>query len=99
MYIGEQTNVLVLKCLNCRNWSSPYRDDEDKMSLYVRGFFKIFCYERLSIRKNSVCWTDFLHKYSSFYHTCACEISKESSKYQSSYWHLKWPQSYTLAHI
>ena len=26
-------------------------------------------------------------------------ISKESSKYQYSYWHLKWPQSYTLAYI
>ena len=41
-----------------------------------------FCYERLSIRKNKVCLTDFVHKYPSFYHSCTCEISKESSKYQ-----------------
>ena len=65
---------------------------------YVRGLFKKFCYERLSIRKDNVCLIDFVHKYSSFFHTCACEISKESSKYQYSYWHLKWPQSYTLAY-
>ena len=57
----------------------------------IRGLFKMFCYERLFIRKNNVCLTDFVHKYSSFYHTCTCEISKESSKYQNSYWHLKWP--------
>ena len=44
--------------------------------------FKKFCYERLSIRNNNVCLTDFVHKYSSFYHTCTCDISKESSKYQ-----------------
>ena len=65
----------------------------------LRGSFKKFCYEQLSIRKDNVCLTDFVHKYSSFFHTCTCEISKESSKYQYSYWHLKWPQSYTLAYI
>ena len=52
-----------------------------------------------SIRKNAVRLTDFVHKYLSFYNTCTCEISKESSKYQYSYWHVKWPQSYTLAYI
>ena len=65
----------------------------------IRGLFKKFCYERLSIRKDNVCLADFVHKYSSFSNTCTCEISKESSKYQYSYWHLKWPQSYTLAYI
>ena len=65
----------------------------------VRGLFKKFCYERLSIRKDNVCLTDFVHKYFSFFYTCTCEISKESSKYQYSYWHLKWPQSYTLTYI
>ena len=65
----------------------------------VRGLFKKFCYERLSILKDNVCLTDFVHRYSAFFHTCTCEISKESSKYQYSYWHLKWPQSYTLAYI
>ena len=50
--------------------------------VHIRGLFKQFCYERLSIRKNNVCLTDFVHKYSSFYHTYTCEISKESSKYQ-----------------
>ena len=59
----------------------------------------MFCYERLSRRKDNVCLTDFVHKYSSFFHTCTCEISKESSKYQYSYWHLKWHQSYTLSYI
>ena len=52
-----------------------------------------------SIRKNNVCLTDFVPEYSSFYHTCTYKISKESSKYQYSYWHLKLPQSYTLAYI
>ena len=66
---------------------------------YLRGFFKKFWYEPLAIRKYKVCSTDFQHKYFSFYHACTCEISKESSKYQYSYWHLKWPQSYTLAYI
>ena len=42
---------------------------------------------------------DFEHKYSSFYHTCLCEISKESSKYQYSYLQLKLFQSYTLGYI
>ena len=68
-------------------------------NINVRGLFKKFCYERLSIRKDNACLTDFMHKYSSFFHICTCEISKESSKYQYSYWHLKWPQSYTLAYI
>ena len=27
------------------------------------------------------------------------KFRRESSKYQYSYWHLKWPQSYTLAYI
>ena len=72
---------------------------EIKFFKYIRGLFKKFCYERLSIRKDNVCLTDFVHKYSSFFHTCTWEISKESSKYQYSYWHLKWPQSYTLAYI
>ena len=65
----------------------------------IRGLFEKFCYERLSIRKDNVCLTDFVHKYSSFYHTCTCEVSEESSKYHYSYWQLKWPQSYTLAYI
>ena len=65
----------------------------------LRGLFKKFCYERLSTRKDNVCLTDFVHKYSSFFHTCTCEILKESSEYQYSYWHLKRPQSYTLAYI
>ena len=50
-------------------------------------------------RKDNICLTDFVHRYSSFFHTCTCEISKESSKYQYSNWHLQWPQSYTLAYI
>ena len=65
----------------------------------LRGFFKKFCYERLSIRQNNVCLTDLVHKYSSFYHTCTCEISKELSKYKYSDWYLKWPHSYTRAYI
>ena len=69
------------------------------MYMVIRGLFKKFCYERLSIRRDNVCLTDFVHKYSSLFHTCTCEISKESSKYQYSYWHLKWPQSYILAYI
>ena len=48
----------------------------------IRGLFKKFWYERLSIHKYNVCSTGFVHKYSSFYHTFTCEISKESSKYQ-----------------
>ena len=52
----------------------------------LRGLFKKFCYEWLSMRKDNVCLTDFVHKYSSFYHTCTFEISKESSKYQLCYW-------------
>ena len=48
----------------------------------LRGFFKKFCYEQLSIHKNNVRLTDLVHKYSSFYHTCTCEISKELSKYE-----------------
>ena len=70
-----------------------------KADATIRGLFKKFCYERLSIRKGNVCLTVFVHKYASFFHTCTCEISKESSKYQYSYWHLKWPQSYALAYI
>ena len=46
------------------------------------GLFIKFCYERLSIRKNNVCLTDFVHKYSSFFYTYTWEISKESSNYQ-----------------
>ena len=33
--------------------------------------------------------TDFVHKYSLLYHTCTCEVWKESSKYQYSYWIFK----------
>ena len=66
---------------------------------HIRGLFKKLCYERLSIRKNNVCLTDFVLKSFSFNHTCTCEISKELSKYQYSYWHSKWHQSYTLAYI
>ena len=54
----------------------------DMDALYVRGLFKKFSYERLFIRKNNVCLTDFVHKYSSFHHTCTCDISMESIKYQ-----------------
>ena len=70
-----------------------------EIHMFIRGLFKKFCYKRLSIRKDNVCLTDFVHKYSSFFHTCTSEISNESSKYQYSYWHLKWRQSYTLAYI
>ena len=83
-----------------RNWHYEYTGNIMKHCLSkLRGLFKKFCYERLSICKDKVCLTDFVHKYSSFLHTCTCEISKESGKYQYSYWHLKWPQSYTLAYI
>ena len=72
---------------------------EPRNKSLLRGLFKKFCYERLSIRKNNVCLTNFVHKYSSFYRTCICGISKESSKYQYSYYNVKWPQSYTLDYI
>ena len=73
--------------------------DSASVVLKVRGLFKKFCYERHSILKNKVFLSDFVHKYSSLFHTCTGEISKESSKNQYSYWHLNWPQSYTLAYI
>ena len=57
--------------------------------IHLRGLFKKFYYDRLSTPKNKVCLSDFVHKYFSFYYTCTSEISKESSKYQYSYWHLK----------
>ena len=49
------------------------------MYSFKRWLFKKFCYERLFIHKNNGCLTDFVHKYSAFYHTCTCEISKESN--------------------
>ena len=45
-------------------------------------FYIVFSVDWLSIHKNKVCLTDFVHKYSSFHHTCTCYISKELSKYQ-----------------
>ena len=55
----------------------------------VRGSFKKFCYERLSVIRKRICITGFMYTYSSFYHTSTCEISKESSKYQHCHWHSK----------
>ena len=90
-----------------RLFRKPFQRSQKRVSVLqwtwfwgrIRGLFKKFCYEWLSIRKDNVCLTEFVHKYSSFFRTCTCEISKESSKYQYSYWHLKWPQSYTLTYI
>ena len=80
---------------------SPYLNVWPQLSyllIYTRIIQKVLSWTALHTQDN-LYLTDFVSKYSSFFHTCTCQISKESSKYQYSYWHLNWSQSYTLAYI
>ena len=72
---------------------------KDSINVLVRGCFKNVCFERVLMPNSRICITDVWHTYCVSYHASTCEISKESKKYQRSYWHSKEPQSYALANI
>ena len=75
-------NNISMKYLSWKLWISTLQCSEGD----IRGLFKKFCYERPTVHRKRICFSNFMYTYLSDIHMWN---SKESRKYQHCYWHSK----------